>query len=411
MSGVERAERKPGDLARDIGNVVLFVPRNVIDLIFKGTSAAAELIADKQLVPRYRDLMGAPGGDIFVFPTLFAETGSAASIGLRMVSDSRYVTTSQRFGYGGPSDIEVESRVVFKGLRKLPYVISLEAYYKLEDDLEYYGIGIRPHRDERNAFRSAADHGLYTERHVRGLGSLGLRLAENYELMMSLSLARRQVWDTEEAGPEGLSAVFEPDSVPGLGSNSFIAYGELAARFDSRKSRSKPSPGVMLEAYTGGARSVQGDDAAFMRIGWRAAAAISVYRRTNILMARAVFDRLIPLGGLPVPFNELPRQPDFRGFDIRRDYLSMVGSIDYSWMLVPFMGMRVFADIASAAPGVAELELDHIKHLRLAAGWGMDFFSNTSSLARFALSTSPEGVRVLLSIGVPEAYGDRQHRD
>jgi len=380
-------------------------------LLFKGTSAAAGLIADNQLVPRYRDLMGAPGGDIFLFPTLFAETGSAASVGLRMISDSRYVTTSQRVGYGGPSDIEVESRVFFKGMSKLPFVISLEAYYKLEDDLEYYGVGIKPKRDPRNAFRQPADYGLYTERHVRGLGSLGLRLAENYELLLSASLARRQVRDTEDAGAEALSAVFAPGSVTGFGVDSFITYGEMAARFDSRESRSKPSPGVMLEAYTGGALSFQGANVAFMRIGWRAAAAFTVYRRTNILMARAVFDRLVPLGGLEVPFNELPRQPDFRGLDNRRDFLSMVGSVDYSWMLVPFMGMRVFADFASVAPGVAQLELDHVKHLRYAVGWGMDFFTNTSSLARMALSTSPDGVRLLFSVGVPDTYGDRQHRE
>ena len=124
-----------------------------------------------------------------------------------------------------------------------------------------------------------------------------------------------------------------------------------------------------------------------------------------------MFDRLVPLSGLDVPFTQIPRQPDYRGFDTRRDYVSMVASLDYTWQLVPFMGMRAFLDLATTAPSVAAMGLEQIEDARYAAGLGIDFFSDTSEVARLAISTGPEGARLLLSIGVPDTYGDRQHRE
>jgi hypothetical protein len=149
----------------------------------------------------------------------------------------------------------------------------------------------------------------------------------------------------------------------------------------------------------------------FVRLGWRMAGFIPVYRKTNIFSPRFVFDRLVPLGGIDVPFNLLPRQSDFRGFDRRRDNLSMIASFDYTWQLIPFMGMRMFFDAATVAPSVSSLAVSQVLDARYAGGIGFDFFSRTSSLARLAVALSPEGARLLLNVGVNRGYGDRQHQD
>jgi hypothetical protein len=390
------------------------VPRNVIDLLFRGTAAAANLVADEQLVPRYRELLGAPpGGVLLVYPTLFAETASPFSIGLRMLADTKRVATSHRIGFGGPHDVVTESRVIVKGGAALPAVLSLEFFYKLENDIEYHGVGITPRLDPRNHFRPGTpyDAGLYTEAHVRGIGSLGMRFGPQLEHFLSLSLARRQVEDSDDSGDEVLSQVFEPGTIPGVNKNTWIAYAEMAMRYDSRPYRAKPSPGALVEAYAGGAHNTRGEDVAFMRFGGRVAGFIPIYRRTNILSPRVVFDRLVPLGGLPVPFNELPRQPDFRGFDYRRDFVSIVGSVDYTWLLVPFMGLRLFLDAATVAPSLSEFRLENIEDMRYAGGFGVDLYTTQAQLARMQVAASGDGVQLHFSLGTPEGFGDRQHRE
>ncbi len=414
ITGIEEPGREAGDTARAIGSGLLYLPRTVIDLMFRGTVATANLIADKQLVPRYRELLGAPpGGDILVFPTLFAETGSPFAIGLRAIADTQWVATYQRFGFGIPTDFVSESRVILKGGKLVPYIVSFEAYMEDEKELEYHGLGILPDRDSRNRLVVGSAHrvGLYSERRVRGLSSLGMRLWPELELFLSVSLARRDVEDTPDSGSEALSRVFAEDSLPGVGHGPWIAYGEMAARFDSRKHLGKPTPGAVVEAYTGAAQSTEGVPVAFMRMGWRIGGFVPVYRQTNIFAPRLVVDGLVPLGGLDVPFNELPQQPEYRGFDTRRDLVSIVGSVDYTWQLVPFMGLRLFMDAATVAPSVSELELRQFLNLRYVLGLGIDLYSDTAQLAQLAIATGPEGVRVLFSLGTPERFGDRQHRD
>ena len=70
----------------------------------------------------------------------------------------------------------------------------------------------------------------------------------------------------------------------------------MAARFDSRKHLGKPTPGAVVEAYTGGAHSTEGTRVAFMRMGWRIGGFVPIYRQTNILAPRLVVDGLVPLG-------------------------------------------------------------------------------------------------------------------
>jgi len=415
VTGIEEPGRESGDAERDFGNVVLWVPRTLFDYIFRGATAAARYVADEQLVPRYREALGAPpDGDVFIFPTIFAETGETFNAGVRMLVDTPGVATFQRFGFGGLHDLVSESRIIVKGRGRLPYVISIESFFEEESTIEYYGLGIVPTNDARNHFQPGTDQefGQYLERHTRALGSLGLRMAPELEFFLSMSLSRRRVQDTPDSEEQALSRVFDVSSLAGFGGeDAWLGYAEMAARFDSRPYRGRPAPGALAEAYTGGAQSTEGPPVSFMRVGWRAGGFIPIYRRTNILSPVLKFDRLVPLGGLPVPFNEIPRQPEFRGFDRRRDFVSIVASLDYSWQLVSFMGLRIFGDAATVAPSVAGLSFEQLKHLRWAAGLGFDLYSSRAQLGQLLFSGSPEGVRALFSLGEVERFGDRQHRE
>jgi hypothetical protein len=420
VQGIDEQGEEEGDSARTAANVLLFVPRNVIDLLFQGTTAAAGLVRDEQLVPRYEEALATPGGQLFVFPTMFVETGAPLNFGARMIAKAGDVTTSFRMGYGIPSAYVFEGRVRYLGLGALPFVLTLEGLAARELNREYLGVGQSPATDARNHFLQpdgGQRSGLYSERKSRLIGSVGVRPSRIFELFLSASLTRRAIHDMPDAGDQALSQVFAPASVDAAFDGGWVGYSEGAARLDSRPTRGRPSPGVMAEGYLGAAvapatRGALDDrDVTFMRLGGRVAGFVPIYRRTNILSPRLAVDRLVSLGGPPVPFTELPRQPDFRGFDTRRDGLSLVASLDYSWQLVDFLGVRVFVDTATTAPSLGALSVDELKELRFAVGTGLDLFVSSDDVGQLSFSASPEGVRVLLSLGVPSDYGDRQHRE
>ncbi len=415
VSGIERRGRAAGESMSQVAEALAFVPRNVIDYAFRGTELAALLITERQLVPRFRDLLSQPNAELLFFPTLFAETGNPLSVGARMIFNSPHLATSQRVGFGGKHQVEAESRVVVKGrVGKLPSVLSLELYYLLQDNLEFHGIGLVPSSDSRNRFITGTDYtfGYYTERRTRALASGGIRLHDNVELLLSSSAYRRTLSNTNSREAESVDAVFEHNSVPGLAAPAgFVAYAELAARFDSRAIRTRPAPGWQLEAYAGGARGLATSNAAFVRVGARASVGMPIYRASNILAMRLAVDTITAAETRALSFAELVHFPEFRGYDTRRDEVGVLGSLDYTWVLTPALGARIFIDGVTVAPSLGDIGFEQLLKMRFAGGFGLDAFAGSSTIASIGMSASGDGLRLVASFSAPQRNGDRQHRD
>src|SRR5206468_5816584 len=115
---------------------------------------------------------------------------------------------------------------------------------------------------------AAARQALYFEARTRAIVGAGVRAGEDVEIFLSSGLTRSRVEDTPGGGPATLTRVFEPCTVAGApaprgcalpGPSSSVLYGELALRLDTRATRGRPSPGVLLEGYAGAAQGVGGD--------------------------------------------------------------------------------------------------------------------------------------------------------
>jgi hypothetical protein len=408
VTGVEREESEPGDAARTALDVLLFLPRIATELFFVTTGAAADLIEQEQVVPRIRDMTVPSEGEVRIFPTAFVETGSGPNVGVRVIGRARGVGTTARAGIGGAHDLVVESRLKLASIDPLPFAIGLEALHDERSSLGYLGLGQEPESDPRNRFRigTPALSASYRERRERLIATAGMRAGTNVELLASTSFSRRHVLDSPAADANQIDDVFEPGSVPGARGVTHVVLSELALRLDTRESRGGPARGILLETYAGRGDGVRGTSVRYVRSGGRAAAFIPIVESDNVLSPKLVLDELDALRG-PVPFVELPRQPDFRGFDNRRDYVSLVGSLDYRWTVMRYLAARIFTDAATVAPRIAELELGH---LRWVGGFGFDVFSSRTQLGSLAISAGPEGASFFFSFGVASGFGDRQHR-
>jgi len=419
VRGIERPAEDPSDAARAIGGVVLYLPRAMVDVAFFATGAAAGVLQDRQVVPRVRDLLFSPGGEIGVFPTLFAETGAHANVGARMIARTGQAATMVRAGYGGSDEVVIEARVRLAARLPLPFALDLEVLHDRSTDLDYLGIGQEPGEDERNLFVGAEREALYREKKTRWIVGLGVRLSDDLELLVSSSLTLRRVDDPPDAGPLAINRVFAPGSVPGASEKTRVFYGEAAVRLDTRATRGAPSPGAIVEGYAGAARGLDpspplpGSAAPrgpvhVVRAGGRIAAFVPILSNSNILSPKIVADHLIPASDAPIPFTELTRQPEFRGDDTRRDRTSIVGSLDYRFGIMRYLAGRIFADAAVVGPGPGDVDLTAI---RPAGGLGVDFGSVDTEIGQAALAFSPDGVHLHISIGLDSGFGDRQHRD
>lgn len=410
VTGREREAAESSDPARGAAEVALFLPRNVVDLLFITTGAAHGLLEDEQVVPRLKDMFYTEHHEIGVFPTAFVETGFNPNVGARMIASVDNFASTLRAGYGGPDTTVVESRLRMTGSYPTPTVISLEWLQDRRTNLGYLGLGPDPATDPRNHFQPGFPYrtGLYRVRRQRAIFSLGFRAAPDLEILFSNSYRSRHVDDPPDAGARGLSKVFEPESVPGAEETTRMTYTELAVRLDTRVSRGPPATGAMVEAYGGMYKGVYLRDADAVGMGARWAAYIPVYRVTNIISPRIAIDGIMPVGDVQLPFLDYVSANDFRGFDSRRDKVAMVASLDYRWTLMKFIAARVFGDATNVAPELQSLGLDQ---MRFAWGFGFDLHSANAQLGRVALAFSEDDVRFFFSLGVaPSGFGDRQHR-
>ncbi len=410
VTGRERDASESDDTARDIAEIALYLPRNVVDLLFITTGAATGLLEDEQVVPRLKDTFYSENHEIGVFPTAFVETGFSPNVGARMIASIDNFASTLRAGYGGPDTTVVESRLRLTGGHPTPTVLSVEWLQDRRTDLGFMGLGPAPEEDSRNHFRQGTTFrsGSYRERRQRVILGLGVRAAPDLELMFSNSIKARHVDDAPDAGAAGLSDVFEDESIPGAGETTRMTYTEAALRVDTRVSRGAPATGAMVEAYAGLYNGMREEDADAFGAGARWAAYIPVYRVTNILSPRIAIDTIMPLGDVPLPFNDYLTASDFRGFDGRRDQVAMVASLDYRWTVMKFIAARIFGDATNVAPDVPSLGLEHARY---AWGFGFDLHSSSAQLGRVAAAFSEGDVRLFFSLGVaPSGFGDRQHR-
>ena len=256
---------------------------------------------------------------------------------------------------------------------------------------------------------------LYLEERSRIVAALDATNAGPVHAIASSSLLLSRVRNAVDVDGQALTEVFEPTPPIAGAARTRVVYTELALRAGTRKRWDGADPGAQAELYGGYGAGIDGQvprpaddtDARYVGAGGRALAFIPILKPINTLSPRIVIDTVTPLSAT-LPFTLLAEQPDFRGFDIRRDHDSMVISLDYRWVVMRYLATSIFVDAATLAPTIGKL---FMTAPRFAAGFGFDVFNAKTELARFAVAGSGDGIRVFASFGYTVASGDRQHRN
>jgi len=408
VQGIERAAVEPGDSGRETAATLLYLPRKAVDLLFRATGSVAAVMRDQQIVPRIAELLDPPPGDVSVSPTLTLGGSEPPLAGAQVIANAGATTTRLAVGFGGIHDLLGEGRIHFVHPGPVPLAFRLEGLADTRTGLAYLGVGQVPAQDPRNHFQhGAASHQAdYWQQRSRLVSSLGARLAKDVQVHAAMTYVDSRVTDAPDDS-RTIDRVFVSGTVPGAPGRSRILYGETALRLDTRPTAARPSGGVLMEAYAGEARGVGGDPTRFLRLGGRAAFFVPILRRTNVLSVAVILDGLAAPSGAAVPFTQLVGQPDYRGSDDRFDDVSYVVSVDYRWEFLPFLGARIFVDVAAVGPEAQEL-VD--ERPRAAVGFGLDIYTPSTTLGEVSFAGGADGVTAALRIGVPSRFGDRLHR-
>ena len=348
-------------------------------------------------------------GQVKFLPTFFFETRHPVSFGVRVVAQGSPGEASLGVASGGANDVFAQAQVILRTKRPIPSVLTLEGMFDSRNDLEFLGVGQVPDHDPRNVFLPGVPHdAFYLEKRSRVLANLDMTIAKGVNIVPSSSILLSRVQDTKDSDLLGLSHIFAPADMITKARYTRILYSEFALRLFTRQDWVSEDPGVQFEAYAGYGKGIDGDNLHYLGAGGRAAAFVPVVRRTNTLSPKVVLDAMVPLDGQELPFTVLVRQFNFRGFDLRRDKLSVIASLDYRWVIVRYIAAVLFVDAATVAPTFGGL---FANVPRFAGGFGFDIFKSHADLARFAVSGSADGVRILLNLGPNPVGGDRQHRN
>lgn len=418
LRGLERAPRRGSATLRTIGNVVLFLPRTVVDGLLFSTGFGARLVDDSKFIDRLADFVYVYERRVGWYPVVLVGSGDGAAAGATVFYRAR-PTGASLGGYFGGADFWQAKINVSHGFQTgdAAWRLTVTGIANDRPDYEFNGFGANPLTDPRNALNPGvtSTRGLYGQRMIRGQIVLGVRPAADWELFYTGMYSDRELAVPDNASSSNIDQRFDlgqlPGFAPGGGTEAQInqLYNEIAIRFDTRARRGQIHPGVRIEGYGGVSTGMAGDESRFARGGLDVALYVPVIRRNRLLVPRVIVDALENLDdNVPVPFTEYARHLSFRGTSprtmLRADNIMVQPSIEYQWPLSFNVRGHLFLDYLLVARRFADLTFSGAPY---AYGLGFDVHSSDSEVGRLSISNGSEGLRIFLSIGLSTFANDR----
>jgi len=250
--------------------------------------------------------------------------------------------------------------------------------------------------------------GRYIDRYESASLVAGARTPLGLELYYETNYRRRTITDLPESD-ESLGDYFDLEALPGLGTGRQW-YNELSARFDTRRYRGLPGPGLTLASHAGLSTGQGGDERRFGRAGGELFAHVPVFRRDRVLVPKVSVDHVWNRRPeVAISFADYPRHYPFRGVGARRTILRtdnwvFVPSLEYQWPLTYRTHAQVFCDVLVVGPTLRDIRAGGSPW---AAGLALEMHSPFRSLARLLMAGGSEGIRVAIELSPPVKTNDR----
>ncbi|MFQ5599946.1 MAG: hypothetical protein ACE5G2_05265 [Candidatus Krumholzibacteriia bacterium] len=411
VRGLEQERHETGDLARSLVDAVLYLPRVTLNGFLYSTRFGVSVSQDPRVIERAKDIFLFTDHDGF-YPRAALSAESFPALGINLFhrgkrlggvlgaaySNDRFWTTSAHLAY--------QSRWGERVVK-----LALAGEIEVEDDRILHGIGASPRIDPRSFFlpEAAEESARYLQRQEKLELVLGLRTASNIEIFFD-SMYRRRKPTSPPEGSDRLDAVFDVAGLPGAGSRDEQVYSEVSLRFQTRRYRGTPSPGLRVDGYAGVSHGVGEHKGRLLRSGGDLAVFFPVIKRNRLIVLRGTVDMVENLTDeVPISFADYPRHLTFRGVSstrtiLRTDEWVLVPSLGYQWPLAHSLSGQLFVDGLLVAHSLDRLST---RDAPWATGLALELHTRHHVFGRILLAGGSEGARVGLDVGSSITRNDR----
>jgi hypothetical protein len=405
VSGLVQEPQEAGQRARQVVDVVTYVPRAAVGALFYGVIWAEVRATDPRFVEPIREIFWPNERRLVWYPRVWVSSGEkpgwgagAAWRGDDTSANLGGVYSSRRRWIG---DFRLAHDFT-RGSRNGRITLDLRAADRT--DLEFHGFGPDPGTDPRNGFtgnEGTSSYARYGQRLATGGIVGGLRFSRATQVFGTLLYRRREIGESAPGALDDLPNVLDPAGVPGYGETGEQVYGEIALEQDTREIRAMMSPGRRTEVWGGLSLGVDGDRSRFVRAGVDAAWFLPVIRRNRLVVPRLVFHAVEKLPGAgEISFADYPRHHTFRGTSgrvlLRTDSFVAVPSLAYQWPLSHLLRATLFTDWLFVAPELDELTT---RSAPWAAGFELGAVLERRIAGSVMLAGGSEGFRAAFALG------------
>jgi hypothetical protein len=409
--GYERAPgTEPEDVALFVPRVLLAVPRYALKLVFFPVRELIQFADKHALVEETVDILYNDERNAAIVPTLTIDSFFGPSFGLKAFHED--LAGHDEYGsiealFGGMYSLATQLHFRAEHYRGSRLWLESLARFEGEPGLLFQGIG-----DVRGG--SSPDLGpldpygnsvatRYSEQRLLSLLRGGYAFGRRPELVQIGGTAIYSVRDFG-AGKRGdepsIERVYDLTKLVGFADRVPVLELDLNVVVDTRDVTGATANGLYVAAFAGRSPSL-GGPYSFWHHGTELSAYIDLYKRTRVLVLRAVTEA-VDGDAARIPFAELPRLGGphrLRGYptDRFRDEKAALATVEYRYPIHEYVSGSLFFDAGRVSPSYAGL---FDAPWRFGGGMGFNVRSRDRTLFSFDIAYG-DGVQFHLTTSDP----------
>lgn len=358
---------EPEDAALFVPRVVLAVPRYALKLVFWPVRETIRFIDKHALIEETVDVLYNDERTAAIVPTLALDSFFGPSLGLKAFHEDlgghdEYASIEALFG----GMYSLATQVHFRAEHYAGTRLWLESLARFEGEpgLLFQGIGDGQESASAGALldpRQGSVATRFSEQRLLALLRAGYGFGPPSQL---LQVGVTGIYDVRDFGggqrgsEPSIESVYDLTQLVGFDDRVPVFEADLNLSLDLRDVKGATTNGLYLEAFAGRAPSL-GGPYAFWHHGAELSGYIDLYKRTRVLVLRAVSEA-VDGDAARIPFSDLPRLGGphrLRGYpsDRFREEKSLLGTVEYRYPIHEYVAGALFLDAGRVSPSYSGL--------------------------------------------------------
>ena len=282
----------------------------------------------------------------------------------------------------------VDFQLTFPKLQTERAFLYLRAAYENSPQIDFYGKGPDSSEDDRTSYRLETAH-LTVNAGYRLFGFLGLGITG--------SMVNVHTGPGKRGGVPSTDEIFDQDSAPGLGEDTYYAALGGFMFIDYLDSQTGPRSGGIYGFRARQYTDLDLEKFSFRQIDFEAQQYIPYFNKTRVIALRVMATLTFDKSGNTIPFYAQPKvggNNSLRGFQRYRFYdkHALVLTAEHRWHAFSGLDMAMFVDAGKVASRRADLDFTD---LEVSYGFGFRFKLNEAYFMRIDFAGGQEGFRFM----------------